>query len=58
MARQALPSANPEPSVRFPGPEPREPPRVTTRLLSRDLNYNQLHEFPVAIRTLGRLQEL
>ncbi|TKC42303.1 hypothetical protein EI555_015403, partial [Monodon monoceros] len=23
-----------------------------------DLNYNQLHEFPVAIRTLGRLQEL
>ncbi|KAJ8778521.1 hypothetical protein J1605_013490 [Eschrichtius robustus] len=28
---------------------------ATTR---RDLNYNQLHEFPVAIRTLGRLQEL
>ncbi|XP_023986344.1 leucine-rich repeat-containing G-protein coupled receptor 6 [Physeter macrocephalus] len=23
-----------------------------------DLNYNQLHEFPVAVRTLGRLQEL
>lgn len=24
----------------------------------RDLNYNELQEFPVAIRTLGRLQEL
>uniref|UniRef100_A0A2K5Q3A8 Leucine rich repeat containing G protein-coupled receptor 6 n=1 Tax=Cebus imitator TaxID=2715852 RepID=A0A2K5Q3A8_CEBIM len=25
---------------------------------SRDLNYNELQEFPMAIRTLGRLQEL
>ena len=31
---------------------------MTACLLSRDLNYNQLHEFPVAIQTLGRLQEL
>ena len=27
-------------------------------LPSRDLNHNELREFPVAIRTLGRLQEL
>lgn len=33
-------------------------PTVTAALLCRDLNHNELQEFPVAIRTLGRLQEL
>lgn len=33
-------------------------PLTTTLLPSRDLNHNDLREFPVAIRTLGRLQEL
>lgn len=39
-------------------PPPGSRPPVTARLLSRDLSYNQLQEFPAAIRTLGRLQEL
>lgn len=34
-------------------------PLLTRALLPyRDLNHNELHQFPVAIRTLGRLQEL
>lgn len=32
--------------------------RSSDGLSPRDLNYNDLQEFPMAIRTLGKLQEL
>ena len=52
------PFSQPRAQRLFPGPRAPGAPTVTARLLSRDLNCNQLHEFPVAIQTLGRLQEL